>query len=60
MTKHQAISFVKSGVRILGYAALIGSVVGTSFALHVVIAAGLLIGAEVLGIVEELGQEYGV
>ena len=43
--KHQIISFVKSGVRILGYGLLI---------VNLEIAVGVLIFSEIIGIVEEL------
>jgi len=43
--KHQVISFIKSGVRILGYGLLI---------VNLPIAVGVLIFSEVIGIVEEL------
>jgi hypothetical protein len=43
--KHQIISFIKSGVRILGYGLLI---------INLPIAAGVLIFSEVIGIIEEL------
>ncbi len=43
--KHQIISFIKSGVRILGYGLLI---------VNVPIAVGVLIFSEVIGIIEEL------
>ena len=43
--KHQIISFIKSGVRILGYAII---------PFNLVIATGVLILSEVIGIVEEL------
>jgi len=43
--KHQIISFVKSGVRILGYGFLI---------VNLEIAVGILIFSEIIGIVEEL------
>lgn len=43
--KHQVISFIKSGVRILGYGLLI---------VNVPIAVGVLIFSEVIGIIEEL------
>jgi len=43
--KHQIISFIKSGVRILGYAII---------PFDLVIATGVLILSEVIGIVEEL------
>lgn len=43
--KHQIISFVKSGVRILGYGLLV---------VNFPIAVGVLILSEVIGIVEEL------
>ena len=42
---HQIISFIKSGVRILGYAFL---------PFDLVVATGILIFSEVIGIVEEL------
>ena len=43
--KHQVISFIKSGVRILGYGLLI---------INLPIAVGVLIFSEVIGIIEEL------
>ena len=43
--KHQIISFIKSGIRILGYGLLI---------VNVPIAVGVLILSEVIGIIEEL------
>jgi len=43
--KHQVISFIKSGVRILGYGLLI---------VNLPIAVGVLIFSEVIGIIEEL------
>jgi len=43
--KHQIISFIKSGVRILGYGLLI---------INLPIAVGVLIFSEVIGIIEEL------
>ena len=43
--KHQIISFVKSGVRILGYGLLI---------VNLPIAVGVLIFSEAIGIIEEL------
>jgi len=43
--KHQKISFIKSGVRILGYCCI---------PFNVIVAMGLLILSEALGIVEEL------
>ena len=43
--KHQIISFIKSGIRILGYAII---------PFDLVIATGVLILSEVIGIVEEL------
>lgn len=46
--KHQTLSFVKSGIRILGYACLF-KVAPT--------AAYVLIVSEVVGIIEELGHE---
>jgi len=42
---HQTISFIKSGIRILGYAII---------PFNLVLAAGVLILSEVIGIVEEL------
>jgi hypothetical protein len=46
--KHQKISFVKSGVRIVGY-----------FVLGIIhpVVASILITSEVIGIVEEFGHE---
>lgn len=43
--KHQIISFIKSGVRILGYAII---------PFNLVIATGVLILSELIGIIEEL------
>ena len=43
--KHQSISFIKSGIRILGYGFLI---------INLPIAVALLISSEVVGIIEEL------
>ena len=43
--KHQIISFIKSGVRILGYVFI---------PFNLVIATGVLILSEVIGIIEEL------
>ena len=43
--KHQVISFIKSGVRILGYGLLI---------INLPVAVGVLIFSEVIGIIEEL------
>jgi hypothetical protein len=43
--KHQIISFIKSGVRILGYGLLV---------INLPIAVGVLILSEIIGIVEEL------
>ena len=43
--KHQIISFIKSGIRILGYAII---------PFNLVIATGVLILSEIIGIVEEL------
>lgn len=43
--KHQLISFIKSGIRLLGYGLLLYSVP---------IAVGVLILSEVIGIIEEL------
>lgn len=50
--RHQTISFVKSGFRIVGFAALFGPA-----PLHLWIASVLLIIAEVIGIVEEIGHD---
>lgn len=49
---HQTISFVKSGVRIVGYLVLIPF----SFGL-LVIPAILLVVSELIGIIEEFGEE---
>ena len=43
--KHQLVSFIKSGIRILGYGLLLYSVP---------IAVGVLIFSELIGIIEEL------
>ena len=43
--KHQKISFIKSGIRILGYILL---------PFNIPLAAGVLIASEVVGIIEEL------
>ena len=43
--KHQVISFIKSGIRILGYGLLV---------VNLPIAVGVLIFSEIIGIVEEL------
>lgn len=51
MTNHQKISYLKSGVRLVGYLALLTP----SFVGGVL----LLVLAEFLGIVEEIGQDYG-
>lgn len=48
---HQEISFLKSGVRIVGYALLIPF----SFSL-LTVAAIVLIGSEAIGIWEEIGE----
>jgi hypothetical protein len=49
MTLHTKISFIKSGIRIFGFAFL---------PVNLVIAAILLIVAETLGVVEELPGTY--
>jgi hypothetical protein len=46
--KHQTISFIKSGIRIVGYAALIVSIPAATI---------LLLLSEAVGIVEEIGHE---
>ena len=43
--KHQMVSFIKSGIRILGYGLLV---------VNLPIAVGVLIFSEVIGIIEEL------
>ena len=43
--KHQIISFIKSGIRILGYGLLI---------VNLPVAVGVLIFSEIIGIIEEL------
>ena len=43
--RHQIISFIKSGIRIVGYVLLPS---------NIVLGAGLLLGAELVGILEEL------
>lgn len=45
---HQAISFVKSGMRILGYIALPFSILG---------GVVILVTSEIMGIVEEFGED---
>ncbi len=42
---HQIISFIKSGIRILGYVLI---------PFNLSLAAGILVGSEVVGIIEEL------
>ena len=44
---HQKISFVKSGLRFIGYGLLV---------MDITVACGVLILSEVLGIVEEVGE----
>jgi hypothetical protein len=46
--KHQQISFIKSGIRLLGYILIPVSLIVASFVLVI---------SEVLGIVEEIGHE---
>lgn len=46
--RHQTISFVKSVIRLLGYALLL---------INVPVAVMILIASEVVGIVEEVGHE---
>ena len=53
MTLHTKISYLKSILRILGYVALIAY-----NDTLLTVAAGFLIGAEVLGIIEELPGAY--
>jgi hypothetical protein len=48
---HQTISFIKSGIRIAGYVALLGPQPS-----HLYIAAGLLVLSELVGIAEEIGH----
>jgi len=43
--KHQIISFIKSGIRILGYILI---------PFNIPLAAGVLVASEVVGIIEEL------
>ncbi len=50
MTRHQSISFIKSGLRFIGYGLL---------AVNLAAAALVLMLAETLGILEEVGQNYG-
>jgi hypothetical protein len=52
MTRHAKVSYIKSTVRIFGYISLT-EVITNPWAAAV---AGLLIVAEVLGIIEELGE----
>jgi hypothetical protein len=51
MTRHAGISYVKSAVRIAGYMFMLCTHIPAD-----VFAAVFLIGAEVLGIVEEFGE----
>lgn len=46
--KHQTISFIKSGIRIVGYILI---------PINLVTAAGFLVVSEFVGIVEEFGHE---
>jgi hypothetical protein len=46
--RHQHISFIKSGIRLLGYALLY---------YNILVGVGVLILSELLGIVEEIGHE---
>jgi len=52
VNNHTVLSFIKSGVRITGYFALIVAFSGNP---DVFLAGCILIGSEVLGIVEEIG-----
>lgn len=57
--KHQTISFVKSGIRILGYSLipLIYITPFKDFGLMLLGIGGTLIFSELIGIVEEIGHE---
>ena len=46
--KHQTISFIKSAIRLMGYAAL---------PFNIVLAAGVLVISEFIGILEEVGHD---
>jgi hypothetical protein len=52
MTRHAEISYVKSATRMLGYLALALSI----HSVFMTMSAALLLFAEVLGIVEEIGE----
>lgn len=49
---HQTISFIKSGIRILGYITLVPASLG-----WLAMPAALLILSEVIGIIEEFGEK---
>lgn len=54
---HKVISYWKSGIRIFGYVALVGAAFSDSqpgIALHIGIAAVVLVVSEALGIAEEV------
>jgi len=51
MTRHSAISFVKSGIRIVGYICLAKIPV-------LQLAAVILVVSEIVGILEEFGAKY--
>lgn len=58
--KHQTISFIKSGVRLIGYGCLAYTYYAHSVftVLDLLFYAGVSLGlAEVVGIVEEIGHE---
>lgn len=46
--RHQTISFIKSGIRLLGYLLL---------PFNLLLAAGVLVVSELVGILEEIGHE---
>lgn len=49
---HQTVSFVKSGIRIIGYIALVPYSLGFLY-----VPAGILILSELIGVVEEFGED---
>lgn len=56
---HQTISFIKSGVRILGYG-LIGYIAFVpiyNIGIMLIVTSAVLVASEVIGIVEEIGHE---
>lgn len=57
MTRHSKISFLKSGIRFLGYGFLIRAAF-VSGILNLAIAGVILIASEIIGVWEEFGTNY--